>query len=89
MQEGMRLSDPLDQLNTILLDLHNIEVKIKDEDAALILLVSLPPSYENFMQSFIVRKDIVSLEELDNLFIAESCVIRRLVQVVLVPRLLG
>ena len=84
----MRLSDPLDQLNTILLDLHNIEVKIKDEDAALILLVSLPPSYENFMQSFIVRKDIVSLEELDNLFIAESCVIRWLVQVVLVPRLL-
>ena len=58
-----RMGDHLHQLNTILLDLRNIEVKIEDEDAALILLVSLPPSYENFMQSFIVGKDIVSLEE--------------------------
>ena len=63
MQEGMPLRDHLDQLNTILLDLRNIEVKIEDEDAALILLVSLPPSYENFVQSFIVGKDTVSLEE--------------------------
>jgi len=64
MQEGTPLRDHLDQLNTILLDLRNIEVKIEDEDAALILLVSLPPSYENFVQSFIVGKDIVSLEEI-------------------------
>ena len=53
MQEGMSLIDHLDQLNTLLLDLRNIEVKIEDEDAALILLVSLPPSYENFVQSFV------------------------------------
>ena len=60
----MLLRDRLDQLNTILLDLRNIEVKIEDEDAALILLVSLPPSYGNFVQLFIVAKDIVSLEEI-------------------------
>jgi len=64
MQEGTPLRDHLDQLNTILLDLRNIEVKIEDEDAALILLVSLPPSYENFVQSSIVGKDTVSLEEI-------------------------
>jgi len=63
MQEGTPLRDHLDQLNTILLDLRNIVVKIEDEDAALILLVSLPPSYENFVQSFTVGKDTVSLEE--------------------------
>ncbi|GJR43097.1 kinase-like domain, phloem protein 2-like protein [Tanacetum coccineum] len=34
----------LDALNSILMDLKNVEVKIDDEDAALILLVSLPPS---------------------------------------------
>uniref|UniRef100_A0A0D3ED10 CCHC-type domain-containing protein n=1 Tax=Brassica oleracea var. oleracea TaxID=109376 RepID=A0A0D3ED10_BRAOL len=33
------------------------------EDAALILLVSLPNSFENFVQSFIVGKDTVRLEE--------------------------
>lgn len=63
MQEGTPLREHLDQLNTILLDLRNIDVKIEDEDAALILLVSLPLSYENFVQSFIVGKDTVTLEE--------------------------
>ncbi|KAJ4721172.1 Retrovirus-related Pol polyprotein from transposon TNT 1-94 [Melia azedarach] len=62
-QEAMPLRDHLDQLNTILLELRNIDVKVEDEDAALILLVSLPLSYENFVQSFIVGKDTVSLEE--------------------------
>ncbi|KAJ4713974.1 Retrovirus-related Pol polyprotein from transposon TNT 1-94 [Melia azedarach] len=37
--------------------------EVEDEDAALILLVSLPLSYKNFVQSFIVGKDTVSLEE--------------------------
>ncbi|KAJ4718340.1 Retrovirus-related Pol polyprotein from transposon TNT 1-94 [Melia azedarach] len=63
MQEGMPLRDHLDQLNTILLELRNIDVKVEDKDAALILLVSLSLSYENFVQSFIVGKDTVSLEE--------------------------
>lgn len=63
MHEGTQLRDHLDQLNTILLELRNIDVKVEDEDAALILLVSLPLSYENFVQSFIVGKDTVSLEE--------------------------
>ncbi|KAJ4711012.1 Retrovirus-related Pol polyprotein from transposon TNT 1-94 [Melia azedarach] len=38
MQEGMPLRDHLDQLNIILLELRNIDVKVEDEDAALILL---------------------------------------------------
>ncbi|KAJ4723126.1 Retrovirus-related Pol polyprotein from transposon TNT 1-94 [Melia azedarach] len=63
MQKGMPLRDHLDKLNTILLELRNIDVKVEDEDAALIMLVSLPLSYENFVQSFIVGKDTVSLEE--------------------------
>ena len=63
MSEGTSLRDHLDQLNTIMLELCNIDEAVDDEDAALILLVSLPPSFENFMQSFIVGKDTVSLEE--------------------------
>lgn len=46
-----------------MLELRNIDVKIEDEDAALILLVSLPLSYDNFVQSFIVGKDSNTLEE--------------------------
>ena len=63
MQEGMSLREHLDQLNSILLDLRNIDIKINDEDVALILLVSLPLSYENFMESFISGKDSLSVEE--------------------------
>ena len=40
MQEGTPLRDHLENLNKILLDLRNVEVKVEDEDAALILLVS-------------------------------------------------
>lgn len=54
----------LGSVEHILLELRNIDVKVKDEDAALILLVSLPLSYENFVQSLInVGKYIVSLED--------------------------
>ncbi|CAM8961498.1 unnamed protein product [Rhodiola kirilowii] len=63
MQEGTPLRDHLDQLNSILLDLRNIDVKVDDEDAALILLVSLPMSYENFVESFIAGKDSLSPED--------------------------
>ena len=63
MEEGTTLRDHLDQLNTILLELRNIDVKVDDEDAALILLVSLPLSYENFVDSFIGGRDTVTLEE--------------------------
>lgn len=63
MHEGTQLRDHLEQLNTLLLELRNIDVKIEDEDAALILLVSLPLSYDNFVQSFIGGKDTISLEE--------------------------
>ncbi|CAL1356411.1 unnamed protein product [Linum trigynum] len=63
MQKGTPLREHLEQLNSILLDLRNIDVQVDDEDAALILLVSLPSSYENFVDSFIAGKESVSLED--------------------------
>ncbi|GJW21741.1 retrovirus-related pol polyprotein from transposon TNT 1-94 [Tanacetum coccineum] len=63
MKEGSALKDHLDALNSILMDLKNVDVKIDDEDAALILLVSLPPSYENFVNSFVVGKETITLED--------------------------
>ena len=59
MQEGIDLHDHVDKLNLILLDMRNIDVKVDDEDATLIMLVSLPNSFENFVQSFIVGKNTV------------------------------
>nr|GEW23880.1 retrovirus-related Pol polyprotein from transposon TNT 1-94 [Tanacetum cinerariifolium] len=63
MKEGSSLKEHLDALNSILMDLKNVEVKIEDEDAALVLLVSLPHSFESFVSSFIVGKDTITLED--------------------------
>jgi len=63
MKEGTPLKQHLDQLNTILMELRNIGVTVEDEDAALILLVSLPLSFENFVQSFVVGRETITLEE--------------------------
>ncbi|KAG6390907.1 hypothetical protein SASPL_148652 [Salvia splendens] len=62
-QEGKPLRDHLENLNKILLDLRNVEVKVEDEDAALILLVSLLKSYKNFVESFMTGKETLSLED--------------------------
>ncbi|CAL1356456.1 unnamed protein product [Linum trigynum] len=63
MQEGTPLSEHLEQLYSILLDLRNIDVKVDDKDAALCLLVSLPSSYDNFIYSFIAGKDSLLLKD--------------------------
>jgi len=63
MQEGTPLKDHLEKLNSVLLKLRNIDFKVEDEDVALLLLVPLPLSYENFVESFIVNKVTVTLEE--------------------------
>lgn len=63
MKEGASLKDHLDELNSILMELRDIDVKVEDEDAAMIMLVSLPPSYENLVSSLSVGRDYITLEE--------------------------
>lgn len=47
----------------ILLDLSNIGVKINEEDRAILLVYSLLPSYENFIDTLMNRKSTVSIEK--------------------------
>ncbi|GKC36561.1 hypothetical protein Tco_1048945, partial [Tanacetum coccineum] len=49
-----RISEHIDEFNKIVLDLANIEVKFEDEDLALLLLTSLPASYEHFIDNLIL-----------------------------------
>jgi len=63
MREGMSLEEHLDELNYILMELSNIDVKMEDEDLTMILLASLPPYYENFVSSLSVGKDSITLEK--------------------------
>ena len=57
----MPLRKPLENLIFILLASRNLDVKIDNEDAALIQLVSLLSSYENFVESFVVGKELLTL----------------------------
>ena len=62
--EGRCISEEhLDELNSILMELHDIDVKMEDEDVAMILLASLLPSFENFVSSLTVGKECIILEE--------------------------
>jgi len=46
-----------------MMELCDSDVKMEDEDLVIILLASLPLSYENFASSLSVSKDSITLEE--------------------------
>ncbi|GKA82899.1 retrovirus-related pol polyprotein from transposon TNT 1-94 [Tanacetum coccineum] len=58
MPAGRKISEHIDEFNKIVLDLANIEVKFEDEDLALLLLTSLPASYEHFVVTLLYGRVI-------------------------------
>ena len=63
MQENQKLQEHPDKFNKLCLDLENIGVNYEDEDRALVLLYSLPKSYENFVDILQHGRDKLSLED--------------------------
>ncbi|GKF14194.1 hypothetical protein Tco_0055656 [Tanacetum coccineum] len=53
MPAGRKISEHIDEFNKIVFDIANIEVKFEDEDLALLLLTSLPASYEHFVDTLL------------------------------------
>ena len=62
MVKGTSLEDHLTVFKDIVSDLESMELKVEDEDLALILLCSLPPSYRNFVQTLLYSREKISLE---------------------------
>ncbi|KAG8489413.1 hypothetical protein CXB51_017856 [Gossypium anomalum] len=63
MNEGELLRDHISQFITLLNDLNNVEDHIDDEDQAMLLLCSLPPSYKSFRETLIYGRDKLSFED--------------------------
>ncbi|KAG8475219.1 hypothetical protein CXB51_032079 [Gossypium anomalum] len=63
MNEGELFRDHISQFITLLNDLKNVEVHIDDEDQAMLLLYSLPPSYKFFRETLIYGRDKLSFED--------------------------
>ncbi|GJS04261.1 hypothetical protein Tco_0320769 [Tanacetum coccineum] len=51
------------EFNKTVLDLANIEVTFEDEDLALLLLTSLPASYEHFVDTLLYKREALTLED--------------------------
>lgn len=65
--EDKGIIDQLDDFHKIIDDLENIDVKIDDEDKAVILLNSLPKSYEQLKDAMLYGRDnTITLEEVES-----------------------
>ncbi|GJU53658.1 hypothetical protein Tco_1227372 [Tanacetum coccineum] len=63
MSPGTKLGDHIDEFNKLILDLANIDIEIEDEDQALMLLTSLPSSYENFIKTLLYGRESLTMED--------------------------
>ncbi|GMP50192.1 hypothetical protein CsSME_00016910 [Camellia sinensis var. sinensis] len=63
MPEGANLTEHLDEFNRITMELDTIGDKTQEEDRAMILLVSLPASYEHLRTTLLYGKDALGLDE--------------------------
>nr|GEU79295.1 retrotransposon protein, putative, Ty1-copia subclass [Tanacetum cinerariifolium] len=60
---GNKLFEHIYEFNKLIGDLAKIDIDIDDEDQALMLLTSLPPSYDNFVETFLYGRDSFTLED--------------------------
>nr|GEW22315.1 hypothetical protein [Tanacetum cinerariifolium] len=69
LQESMKLSEHIDKFNKLIGDLANIDVDIDDEDQALMLLTSLPSSYDNFVETLLYGRETDAKDDGDGLYV--------------------
>ena len=60
------MKDHLDELYKLILDLENVSIILDDEDMALILLNSLPNSYEHFVDTLLYGRQTLTLKDVKN-----------------------
>ncbi|KAL8153408.1 hypothetical protein V2J09_011168 [Rumex salicifolius] len=74
MKEGSELQAHLNEFSSILIDLENLDIKIEDEDKAVLLICSLPPSYKHFKEIMLYgsNAECISLEDVKSNLLAKE-----------------
>ena len=62
MQEGGNLRNHIREFERIISDLKDVDVKVEDDDQALLLMLSLPKSYESLTQTMLLMENLHSFE---------------------------
>ena len=63
MSEGGDLLEHMNVFNKLISPLRSMEVKVDEEDQALLLLSSLPKSYDHLVTTILYGKDTLKMEE--------------------------
>ena len=66
IKERTAMKDHLDEFNKLILDFENVNVMLEDKNKALILLSSLPDSYEHFVDTLVYGKQTFTLKDVKN-----------------------
>ncbi|KAE8721388.1 hypothetical protein F3Y22_tig00016106pilonHSYRG00031 [Hibiscus syriacus] len=72
MQNDHDLAQHVNLFNQIISNLARLDVKIEDEDKAMILLCSLPPSYEHMVTTLTYGKETIKVEEITTALLAHN-----------------
>ena len=62
MDESKPIENGIDEFNRVVLDLEELEVKIDEEDKAVVLLNSLPKSLKNFKDTLKFGRDVLTVD---------------------------
>ncbi|KHN13665.1 Retrovirus-related Pol polyprotein from transposon TNT 1-94, partial [Glycine soja] len=63
MEEGSSIKEHVSLFTKAVLDLKSVDVRIDEEDQAVMLLCSLPSSFENLVDTMLFGRDTLTLEE--------------------------
>jgi hypothetical protein len=72
MQEGSDLVEHLNVFSQMVADLARREVTVDDEDKTIILLCSLPPSYEHVVTTLTYGKETIKIEDITAAYVVEG-----------------
>ncbi|KAM7459649.1 hypothetical protein LguiA_033944 [Lonicera macranthoides] len=72
MGEGGNLMDHMNKFHGLVDQLKKVDVKIEEEDEALLLLTSLPDSYENIVTTVLYGKDTLKMVDVESTLLSND-----------------